>query len=210
MENSQTPAPEIILTEATLPESPFALFQQWFTHAQAHSGFADPNAMCLSTVQSDGIPDSRMVLLKQFDERGFVFFTNSLSRKGRALAHNRNVALNFYWDPLHLQIRIQGEVEVVSDAESDAYFSSRSRMSQLGSAVSKQSELLSSRDELEAQVQQLEQSLQGAPVPRPPHWHGYRVVPTRIEFWKEGANRLHDRFAYTLGGSHWTIHRLYP
>jgi pyridoxamine 5'-phosphate oxidase len=201
---------EISLTEESLTKSPFELFQRWLHIAEKESGFFDPNAMCLSTVGEDGYPDSRMVLLKGLDERGFVFFTNSTSRKGRALALNPRAALNFYWDPLRIQVRVQGDVAPVSKEESDEYFATRPRLSQLGAWTSRQSTELSSRAEFEARIAELERQYEGQEIPRPEHWYGYRVSPVRIEFWKDRRNRLHDRFEYLLEGGAWRVRRLYP
>jgi len=208
MEDSKTPA--LVLNEQVLTEDPIELFSQWFKFAHEHSGYNDTNAMCLSTIDNEGFPDSRMVLLKSFSKDGFVFFTNSLSRKGKALRQVPRAALNFHWDTLRIQIRIQGNIEPVSSEEADSYFHSRSRRSQIGAAVSKQSEILESREKLEQQVSALETELSGAEVPRPDHWIGYRVQPTRIEFWRDGANRLHDRFEYKRTGDAWSVARLYP
>lgn len=211
MENLKTSPVEVSLTEQDLTESPFELFARWFHIAEQESGFFDPNAMCLSTIGEDGYPDSRMVLLKDFDESGFVFFTNSTSRKGQGLTTTPKAALTFYWDPLRIQIRVQGDVTPVSAAESDEYFATRPRLSQLGAWTSKQSAELSSRAEFESRLAEMEKRFQGAEIPRPQHWHGYRISPRRVEFWKDRRNRLHDRFEYLLDDSRgWRVRRLYP
>ena len=196
------------LNESDLPADPFLLFQDWFSKA-SKSTLNDPNAMCLSTIDEAGIPDSRIVLLKSFDKRGFVFFTNSLSGKGRSIAKHPDVALNFFWDPLGKQIRIQGSVEKIEAAESDSYFASRSRVSQLGAWASLQSQHLDNRETLERRVGKYDLNFPNE-VPRPPHWHGFRVKPIRVEFWQNRDNRLHDRFVYKLLSGAWVTTRLYP
>jgi pyridoxamine 5'-phosphate oxidase len=189
---------------------PFARFAQVYDEALA-SGEADPNAMVLSTVDGEGRPSSRTVLLKGFDERGFVFYTNLESRKGRELAGNPHVALNFYWRALDKQVVVLGRAEAVSDEEADAYFASRPRGSQLGAWASHQSRPLPSRGRLVADVAKLEARYLGRAVPRPPHWSGFRVVPRWIEFWIEGRFRLHDRTAYERDGEGgWRRTKLYP
>lgn len=166
--------------------------------------------MCVSTIDPQGYPDGRMVLLKEFDERGFVFYTNLNSIKGKSLKKLLRAALAFYWEPLKKQVRIQGKAEIVSDKEADAYWKTRPRLSQLGAWASKQSEPLSSRARLVAEVARLAAKYKFSPIPRPPFWTGVRVVPRKIEFWQGRANRLHDRFLYTKRGDRWRMHRLYP
>jgi pyridoxamine 5'-phosphate oxidase len=171
----------------------------------------DATAMTLATADERGRPSARMVLLKGADARGFVFFTNRESRKGRDLEHNPVAALCIHWPASQQQVRVEGRVERVSDAESDAYFASRPRESQLGAWASQQSAPLASREELEARTREIDARYPDA-VPRPPHWGGYRVVPDRIEIWFAGAGRLHDRFAYERqdGTGEWTMRRLNP
>jgi pyridoxamine 5'-phosphate oxidase len=188
---------------------PLQHFEQLFALAQTAQP-KDPNAMVLSTVGSDGRPSSRVVLLKGLDPRGFVFYTNLDSRKGRELAQRPVAALCFHWHPLEQQVRAEGTVESVTDAEADAYFASRPRASQLGAWASKQSAALPSRQELEARLAEVTARFEGQPVARPPFWSGFRVVPDRVEFWKAHADRLHERTVWTLRSGSWTHELLYP
>ena len=192
-------------------KDPFRQFGEWFREAEAAVP-VDPNAMLLSTVGADGRPSSRVVLLKGFDAEGFVFYGNLGSRKFRELAAHPFAALNFHWKPLERQVRIEGKVSPVTEAEADAYFATRARGSQVGAWASKQSELLPSRAELEERVRAIEAQYAGRPVPRPPHWSGSRLAPDRIEFWQAGEFRLHDRevFRRTSPDAPWTVERLYP
>jgi pyridoxamine 5'-phosphate oxidase len=190
---------------------PFRLFAAWFedaTRAETHN----PNAMSLATVDKDGLPNVRMVLLKGFDENGFVFYSNNESRKGEELAANAKAGLAFYWKSLDRQVRVRGTVAPVSDAEADAYFASRPRGAQLGAWASKQSAPLESRFAFEKAVALMTAKYGVGEVPRPPYWIGYRVTPLAIEFWHERPFRLHDRilFAREPGGADWTKTRLYP
>ena len=191
--------------------NPYALFTEWLEAAKAKE-INDPEGMNLATVGADSMPSSRMVLLKGYDERGFVFYTNSMSRKGAQLAATRVAALCFHWKSLRRQVRIEGHVETVSDTESDAYFASRPKGSRIGAWASQQSQPLESRAVLEARVKDLEQKYTDTDnIPRPPHWFGYRVKPTRIEFWQDGEYRLHDRFVFTQDASgNWAAVRQYP
>jgi pyridoxamine 5'-phosphate oxidase len=195
----------------TQSEEPFGLFASWMEEAIA-SEPVDPNAMAVATVDADGLPNVRMILLKGADERGFVFYTNCGSAKGQELAGEAKAALLFYWKSLHRQIRIRGDIEPVSDEEADAYFASRSRESRIGAWASNQSRPLESRQALEVAVAAREAEFKGKDVPRPPYWHGYRVVPSEIEFWAGGAHRLHDRIVFRrpTPDAAWIKTRLYP
>jgi pyridoxamine 5'-phosphate oxidase len=189
---------------------PFARFATWFAEAEA-SEPSDPNAMIVVTATPDGHPSARTILLKGFDPRGFVFYTNKESRKARELAANPNVFLLFYWKSLGRQVRIEGTVEDVTDAEADAYYASRPRISRLGAWASQQSRPLDSRTTLERRLAEYEQKFPGEDIPRPPYWSGYRVLPERFEFWQNMEFRLHDRTTYTRehDGS-WTLGKLFP
>ena len=179
-----------------MSSNPFPLFDAWYAEARA-SELNDSKAMTLSTADAAGRPSSRMVLLKGHGRDGFVFYTNCESRKARAIAENPQVALLFHWKSLRRQIRIEGALAPVSDAESDAYFASRGRDSQLGAWASEQSRPLDTRDTFEAAFAAMTERFAGGDVPRPPHWGGYRVVPDRIEFWQDRAHRLHERRLFT-------------
>ncbi len=197
-------------SEANLEKNPFRQFKRWFEAATA-AGIAEPNAMALATADRGGHPSVRMVLLKDFDERGFVFYTNYLSRKGRELAENPQAALLFWWAPLHKQIRITGTVTKVSAQESDAYFATRPLGSQIGAVVSQQSAEIPNRQVLEDRFKELEKRAATHPITRPEHWGGYRLSPNRFEFWQGRENRLHDRFEYRrVAQNQWEIVRLSP
>ena len=191
---------------------PFSLFEDWFAEA-GRSEPNDPHAMALATVDADGLPDVRMVLLNARDHRGFTFFTNLESSKGTQLRARPAAALLFHWKSLRRQIRMRGPVEPVSDSEADAYFATRARLSQLGAHASRQSRPLAGRAELESRVETLQQSLSAdEPVSRPDHWSGFRIVPLSIEFWMDGAFRLHDRVRFSRAtiDAPWSRQRLYP
>jgi pyridoxamine 5'-phosphate oxidase len=188
---------------------PIEVFREWLAQAEA-SEPNDPTAMALATIDGAGNPSVRMVLLKGLDARGFAFYTNFDSRKGRELLAQPRAALCFHWKSLRRQVRVEGPVEIVSDAEADAYFHSRARVSQIGAAASEQSRPLDTRATLEQRVVEIEARLMGAEVPRPPNWSGFRVIPQAIEFWKDGAYRLHDRILFRREGLEWTTERLYP
>lgn len=199
------------LAEQSVPDEPMALFQQWLADAVA-AALAEANAMVLTTVGDDARPTSRMVLCKVADARGFGFFTNNLSRKGRELAGNPRVALLFPWQALGRQIRVEGRAEALPEAESDVYFASRPRGAQLSAWASAQSSEVDSRMSLEQQVAEVEARYAGADVPRPPHWGGTLVVPDAVEFWQGRPDRLHDRLVYrrvdAVAG--WSVVRLQP
>ncbi len=198
------------LSEDDIDSDPFAQFHRWLT-AASDAGLIQPNAMTLSTMAEDGSPDARMVLLKGLDDRGFVFYTHRSSHKGRQLANNPRAALTFWWDTLERQVRVCGTVEWTSDAESDDYFNSRPRGSQLGALASPQSQVVSGRDTLERALAELETRIGSGRPERPATWGGYRIVPTAFEFWQGRPNRLHDRIRYRKNEADgWTTERLAP
>lgn len=192
-----------------MAEDPLALFDAWFAEA-GQSEPNDPNAMALATVDAAGRPAVRMVLLKGHDARGFVFYTNLESRKADDLAENQQVALLFHWKSLRRQVRIEGAAVEVADAQSDTYFASRSRDSQLGAWASDQSRPLADRATFETRFAEAAARFEGGDVPRPPHWGGYCVAPARIEFWQDRAHRLHERRLFTRVGGDWNEGLLYP
>jgi pyridoxamine 5'-phosphate oxidase len=191
------------------PRDPLARFAEVFERAIS-SGIKNPNAMALTTVAADGAPSTRQVLLKHFDQDGFVFYTNLESRKGRQLAADPRACLNFYWRELGRQVIVEGRVEPVSDEEADAYFASRDRGSQIGAWASRQSRPLESMAALAREVAAMDREHSGRDVPRPPFWSGFRLVPRYFEFWTEGPARLHDRVAFERDASGWRAWRLYP
>lgn len=190
-------------------DDPIARFRELLAQAEA-TGMDDPNAMVLSSVDADGHPSSRVVLLKGVDSEGFVFYTNLESRKGTEIAANPQVCLNFYWRELGRQVRVRGRAESVTEADADAYFASRSRNSRLGAWASRQSRPLADRSELMDRFARYEAEFPSEDVPRPPNWSGFRVVPDSIELWQAGEFRLHDRIVYQRTESGWTSHKLYP
>ena len=187
---------------------PISLFQRWFDLATKDE-VNDPNAMSLATATAEGRPSVRMVLMKHVDQRGFTFYTNVESQKGAELLSNAFAALCFHWKSERRQVRVEGAVELVSDSDSDDYFHSRSRKSQIGALASQQSRPLQSREELEAKASELAQKYPGE-IPRPEYWRGFRVVPGKIEFWQDGDARLHDRIVFIRSGTGWRKERLYP
>ena len=188
---------------------PIATFKAWLA-AASETEPNDANAMSVATVGADGMPSVRILLLKDVDEGGFVFYTNQQSRKGREIGDGGSVALCFHWKSVRRQVRVCGTVRIVGADEADAYFASRPRGSQIGAHASLQSEPLESRAALEQRVAAVEASFAGKDVPRPAHWGGYRLEPKEIEFWQDREFRLHDRFRFTRAGSGWTVQRLYP
>lgn len=192
-----------------MTDDPHMLFDRWLTEAEVHEP-NDPNAMALATVDSRGQPSVRMVLLKGHDPRGFVFYTNQNSRKAGDLAGQPRAGLLFHWKSLRRQVRVDGPIEGVTDAEADAYFATRNRVSQLGAWASDQSSPLADRATLEARLADVTARFQGQDVPRPPHWSGYRVLPETIEFWEDGAHRLHNRRLFTRRDDGWSEGLLYP
>ena len=192
-----------------MTDDPLALFDTWFAEARA-SEPNDPDAMALATSDAQGRPSVRMVLLKGHDDRGFMFYTNLDSRKGDELAANPQASLLFHWKSIRRQVRIEGPVEKVSDAEADTYFASRSRDSQLGAWASDQSRPLPDRSTFDARFENMRAKFDGGDVPRPPRWSGFRVIPRAIEFWSDRAHRLHERRLFTRTGDTWTEGLLYP
>jgi pyridoxamine 5'-phosphate oxidase len=197
------------LSESDALPDPINQFRHWFDEALA-ANLHEPNAMTLATATPDGRPSARIVLLKGYDGRGFVFYTNYEGRKARDLEANPNCALVFYWGELERQVRIEGRGVQVSDKESDAYFASRPRGSRLGAWVSEQSRPVEDRSKLEERLKELEEEYEGREIPRPPFWGGYRVEPEGVEFWQGRENRLHDRLLYTRCAEEWVIERLQP
>ena len=198
------------LLENDLEKSPFRQFARWFEEAKQRQPQL-PESMSVATCGADGVVSSRMGLLKGFDEHGFVFYTNYNSRKGRQISENARIALCFFWPVLDRQVRVEGVAVKTTAEESDAYFATRPRGSQLGAWASNQSSVIAGRGDLDARFAELEASYRERQIPRPPHWGGYRVIPVEIEFWQGRADRLHDRFVYRLREpKDWVIERLSP
>jgi pyridoxamine 5'-phosphate oxidase len=195
-----------------IPPDPIERFRSVYALAEKidRSILPDPSAMALGTVEEGGQPSVRIVLLKAFDERGFVFYTNYEGRKGRHLLSNPKAALCFYWPTIDIQVRIEGTVTKVTDKEADAYFATRHRLSQIGAWASRQSEPLETPTALDERVKKYESQFAGKAVPRPKYWSGFRVSPERIEFWKGKPNRLHERHLYTRAGAGWNVETIYP
>lgn len=195
-----------------IPPDPIQRFRNVYALAEKidRAILPDPSAMALGTVEEGGQPSVRIVLLKAFDDRGFVFYTNYEGRKGRQLLSNPKAALCFYWPTIDIQVRIEGAVTKVSDREADAYFATRHRLSQIGAWASRQSEPLETPTALDERVKKYEREFAGKDVPRPKYWSGFRVSPERIEFWKGKPNRLHERHLYTRVGAGWKVETIYP
>jgi pyridoxamine 5'-phosphate oxidase len=199
------------LLESSIPEDPINLFNRWFHEVEDFDGNEEVNAMTVSTIGLDGFPKSRVVLLKKFNEEGFIFYTNYNSEKGRAIANNPKVCLSFFWESLERQVIIKGIAEKIPENISDGYFESRPDGSKLGAIVSNQSEIILSRNYLEENLKQLEKEYEGKEILRPKHWGGFLVVPLEVEFWQGRPNRLHDRIRYTFQEDYsWKIERLSP
>lgn len=199
------------LLETNIPEDPINLFQRWFYETEAFGGTEEVNAMTVATIGSDGFPKSRVVLLKKFNEEGFIFYTNYNSEKGKALLNNPKVCLSFFWHSQERQVIIKGTAEKTSAIISDNYFDSRPDGSKLGAIVSSQSDIIPSRAYLDEKLKTLEKEYEGKPIPRPDYWGGFLVRPTEVEFWQGRPNRLHDRIRYQLQEDFsWTISRLSP
>ena len=194
---------------ADLAATPIQQWHRWYDDA-VEAGVAEPNAMTVSSNDAEGQPDARVVLAREVNDEGFVFYTNYESAKGVQLAGAPFASAVFAWLDLHRQVRVRGEIEVVSSEESDAYFASRPRESQIGAWASAQSQVITGREELEAAVVEMTQRFMGGDVPRPPHWGGLRIVPSTVEFWQGRPSRLHDRFRYAWAGTQWSISRLAP
>jgi pyridoxamine 5'-phosphate oxidase len=197
------------LSEKTVPGDPLRLFHHWFT-AAVKARVLDPHAMALSTTGAAGKPTARMVLLKNLDDQGFIFFTNYLSRKGKELKRHPQAGLLFFWAPMSRQVRVEGKVKKLSARESDEYFKTRPRGSQLSAWASHQSEVVESREALEERMRELGKKYRHKKIPRPPYWGGYRVVPDSIEFWSGRLDRLHDRLLYQRKDGGWNLKRLAP
>lgn len=198
------------LVESELDKDPVEQFSKWYKDAQ-NSGIPFPNAFCLATASSDSRPNARMLLLKEHDSSGFTFYTNSESIKGIELQQNPQAAMVFWWDKMERQVRITGSITILPEHESDAYFRSRPRGSQIGAWVSKQSSVIDSREELDRSYAQLEEKFKNLEISRPQYWNGYKLRPGSIEFWQGRPNRLHDRLIYVLDDSmNWVIERLAP
>jgi pyridoxamine 5'-phosphate oxidase len=209
LQEMRTDYKKATLDESSVPSEPFELFESWFSQA-VNAQIKDPNTMLLATSSKDNFPNIRAVLLKLFDEKGFVFFTNYNSVKAKEIEENPHVALEFLWLDLERQVRVIGRCEKISTAESMAYFMKRSRGSQIGAWVSNQSHVISSRKMLQMQIEKMKEKFAKGAVPLPDFWGGYRVIPAQIEFWQGRESRLHDRILYTKTENDWKVERLAP
>jgi len=198
------------LIESEIKENPMEQFRDWFLDASENPAIYEANAMAVSTLEDDGCPRTRMVLLKEYTYEGFIFYTNYESRKGKAIAKNHKACLHFFWPGLERQIIIKADLEKIAENLSDGYFHSRPKGSQLGATVSPQSQVIPNRDFLEIKLIELEKKFENTEVPRPENWGGYIAKPYEIEFWQGRPNRLHDRILYELAGVDWKISRLAP
>ena len=199
------------LTEGVISDNPMELFQKWFYEVEASDGVDEPNAMTVSTIGLDGFPKNRVVLLKKYTFEGFIFYTNYESEKGRAISQNPNVCISFFWPNMERQIIIKGRAEKIAENLSDGYFESRPDGSKLGAIVSKQSEVVPSRDYLEKKLKDLEKEYENKEIERPKYWGGFIVKPVSLEFWQGRPNRLHDRIRYSLQANYdWKIERMAP
>lgn len=198
------------LIESEIKENPIEQFRDWFLDASANPTVSEANAMAVSTLEDDGCPRTRMVLLKEYTYEGFIFYTNYDSRKGKAIAKTHKACLHFFWPALERQIIIKADLEKIAENLSDGYFHSRPKGSQLGAAVSPQSEVIPNREFLEVKLKKLEEKFENSEVPRPENWGGYIAKPYEIEFWQGRPNRLHDRIIYSLKDLDWEISRLAP
>ncbi|WP_438423450.1 pyridoxamine 5'-phosphate oxidase [Aquimarina macrocephali] len=198
------------LEEENLPDSPFKLFSDWFAEVEESGGVDETNAMTITTTGLDGFPKARIVLLKHFDENGFVFYTNYSSEKGKAITTNNKVCISFFWPNLERQVIVKGIAQKVEEEESARYFLSRPRGSQLGALASDQSEVIKSRETLENRLQSLEKEYKDKEIPMPKSWGGYCIMPIEFEFWQGRANRLHDRIRFSNQKKNWEIERLSP
>ena len=199
------------LLETSIPEDPINLFHKWFYETEEFGNIEEVNAMTVATIGLDGFPKSRVVLLKKFNEEGFIFYTNYSSEKGKAILNNPNICLSFFWHSMERQVIIKGMAEKTSEIISDNYFQSRPDGSKLGAIVSSQSEVIPSRNYLDEKLKQLEKQFEGKEIPRPDFWGGFLVRPVEVEFWQGRANRLHDRIRYKVEEDYsWIIERLSP
>lgn len=198
------------LSKESMDSNPIKQFQDWFHEVEEKGGVEEANAMTVSTVDENGFPKNRVVLLKKFDDNGFYFYTNYNSDKGKALAQNNKICLSFFWPNLERQVIISGIAEKTSEADSTEYFHSRPKGSQIGAMVSPQSEVIKSREFLEENLAQLQEKYKNSEVPKPEYWGGYIIKPVSVEFWQGRPNRLHDRIRYTKTESDWKIERLAP